>query len=252
MAKTGTTSTDFIPDRDDDFFNFIEKIITVLEEPNEPEEPGPGPSPSAAPAQLNWQAWQVPETKFNRLNDLWKKYEPLYKKAQSKKDRTTKNVDDHRHARKELESYLRTFVNQYLRYEDQVPRGEKIRMGILPSDTEPSPVHGSHLDTGAPLVSMKNMGGSVIDILFRRTEDQTRASMLKGYMAEISYQTGGAPPTDPDAVGMKTEISSKAHFQFTAGMTNLGKTFFAFGRYKHKTNKTLNTPWTNLMQITIA
>lgn len=250
MAKTGTTSTDFIPDKDDDFYNFSQQIIEVLKEPNEPDEPSP--SPAAAPAELNWQAWHVPETKFDELHDLWMIYEPLYKKSQSKKDRTAKNVDDHRQARKELEAYLRKFINQYLRYEDQVPRGEKIRMGILPSDTEPSPVHGSHLITGSPVISLKNMGGSAIDLRFKRTTDQTRASMPKGYMAEISYQIGGTPPTDPDAVGMKTKISSKARFQITTAMPNLGKTFFVFGKWKHKTNSANDSPWTNLMQITIA
>jgi len=236
------TTDDYIPNKDDDFFNFDEQLVEVLEEKTE----------MGGLIQENWKHWEIPEAKFKRLKKDSLAYIEFYKKAQKKKDRTAKNVDDHRQARKKLEAYIRTFVNQYIRYEDQVERGEKIRMGILPKDPEPSTVHGSHLVTGAPLVGLKNKDGSVIDILFRRTKDQTRASMLKGYMAEISYQIAGAPPTDPEAVAMGNELSSKAHFQFTAGITNLGKTFFAFGRYKHKTNKTLNTPWTNLMQITIA
>jgi len=73
-----------------------------------------------------------------------------------------------------------------------------------------------------------------------------------GYTAELSYQIGGTSPTDPEAVGMKSKISSKARFQLSAGMTNLGKTLFSFGRWKHKTNSANDSPWTNLMQITIA
>jgi len=242
MTKTGTTSTDYIPDKDDDFFNFDEQLVVVLEEVTE----------VGGITQENWKHWKIDEAKFKRLKEDSLAYIKLYKKVQAKKDRTPADVDTHREARKDLEAYIRKFVNQYIRYEDQVPRKQKIRMGILPKDEDPSTVHGSHLVTGAPLVGLKNKDGSVIDILFRRTKDQTRASMLKGFMAEISYQIGGTQPPDPDAPGMKSEISGKAHFQFTAGMNNLGKTFFAFGRYKHKTNKTLNTPWTNIMQITIA
>lgn len=233
MAKTGTTSTDFIPDRDDDFFNFIEKILSVLEQVTE----------MGGLTQENWKHWGIPEAKFKTLKEKTTAYIALYKKAQQKKDRTAADVDNHRQARStDLEPYLRKFVSQYIRHEDQVSRGDKIRMGILPKDEEPSPVHGSHLVTGTPVISMKNMGGSVIDLRFRRTTDQTRASMPKGYMAELSYQIGGTAPTDPDAVGMKSKISSKARFQLSAGMPNLGKTLFGFGRWKHKTNSANDSP----------
>jgi len=242
MVKTGTTSTDFIPDRDDDFFNFDEQLVKVLEQV----------TTQGGVTQENWKHWLVPEAKFKRLKEDSLAYIKLYKKSQAKKDRTQTDVDNHREARKDLETYIREFINQYLRYEDQVSRGEKIRMGILPKDTEPSPVHGSHLVTGAPVVSLKNMGGSVIDLRYRRTTDQTRPSMPKGYTAEFSYQIDGTTPTDPDAVGMKSKISSKARFQISAGMSNLGKTLFGYGRWKHKTNSANDSPWTNLMQITIA
>jgi hypothetical protein len=120
-------------------------------------------------------------------------------------------------------------------------------------DNEPSPVHGSHLGTGAPIAAMKNMGGAIIDLRFRRTADQTRPSLPNGFAAEISYQIGGAVPVSPDAAGMKNKISSKARFQFDAGMSNLGKTLYVFARFKHKTNEAAYpSPWTNLMQIIIA
>ena len=50
----------------------------------------------------------------------------------------------------------------------------------------------------------------------------------------------------------KEELSSKAHFQVSAGMTNLGKTFFCYARWRHKTNPAILSPWTNLMQIIIS
>lgn len=126
-----------------------------------------------------------------------------------------------------------------------------IKGGAL-TDTVPTLVHGSHLITLAPAVIMKNMDGAFIDFRFRRTKDQTRPSLPEGYTAEISYLIGETAPADPEAVGMKTKTSSKARFQLSAGMTNLKKTLYVFGRFKHKTNSAFDSPWTNLLQITVA
>lgn len=250
MAKTGTTSTDYLPKKDDDFYNFVKNLMGILQEPAESAPPPPGPSAAAdVPIPLlKWQAWLIPAVKFETLMGLWNPYQRLYDIAQAKKNRKSSDVDNHRQSRIGLEKYLRNFINQYLRYEDQVPRGEKVRMGIIPKDTVPSPVHG----TDAPVAGLKNKGGSVIDFRVRRTEDQTRTSMLKGYVVEVRYIVGPPIPTDPDMSGMKTEISSKAHFQITAGMTNLGKTFYCYARWRSKTDAKYNSPWTNLLQIIIA
>lgn len=244
----------FIPNRDDDFYNLVNNIVQILQEPaEEAPSPSPSPAPSAAPSTEKWQAWGVPETKMSRLIDDFEDYEALYHTGQSKKSRTAADVDNHREARKGLEKYLREFVNQYLRYEDQVPRGEKVRMGIIPADTEPSPVHGSHLGTLAPVVGFKNMGGGKIDSRFRRTADQTRGSVPKGFEAELRYVIGIALPPDPEDIPSRTTvISSKSRFQFDAGMTNLGKTLTGYARWRHKTNPQFNSPWTSVMQIVIA
>ena len=120
-------------------------------------------------------------------------------------------------------------------------------------DIEPSPAHGSHLSTLAPVVSLKNMGGSKIDARFKRPQDETRGSVPKGFEAELRYVIGVALPDDPDDISNKTTIiSSKARFQFNAGMTNLGKTLEAYARWKHKINPLFDSPWTNVMQIVVA
>src|SRR3972149_8421516 len=95
--------TDWVASSDDDFYNQTEQIIKVLEEVTE----------IGGITQENWKHWGIPESKYKKLQVMWKEYEKLYKKAQSKKDRSAANVDDHREARKELEKYLRKFVNQY-------------------------------------------------------------------------------------------------------------------------------------------
>lgn len=244
MAKTGTTSTDFIPDKDDDFYNFVKTLVKMLLKPNKPGE-----------TKTNWEAWEIKKKNMDQLLLLWETYEKLYDIAQEKKNRNSGDVDAHRQKRIFLEKFLREMVNEDIRFEKQIPREDKVRMGILPQDTEPSPVHGSHLVTGPPIVGLKNMGGSVIDLRCRRTTDQTRGSVPKGYGVELRHielKQTDPPPTDPDMGGMKTEVFSKSRNQITAGMQHLGKTFYCYVRWKHKTNPALNSPWTNLLQITIA
>ncbi|MBI4929115.1 MAG: hypothetical protein HY841_00010 [Bacteroidetes bacterium] len=228
---------EYIPKRDDDFYNFIKTLIKILLQSTE--------------GIINWQAWEIPEAKFKKLSELWNEYQKLYDKAQEKKNRDAGDVDDHREARKALEKYLRKFVNQYIRYEDQVPRGEKVRMGILPKDETPSPVHG----TTSPLVKLKNDGGAIIDVECRRDKDQTRPSMLKGYNVELRWwalEKTAPPPTNPNKTGYAEELSSKAHFKVDADMDNQGKKFYCYVRWKHKSDSKFNSPWTDLMQITIS
>ncbi|HKZ67705.1 MAG TPA: hypothetical protein VJ111_15170 [Chitinophagaceae bacterium] len=248
MAKT----KEDIPTRDDDFYTFIKDIIAVLEELTD--------------GTLKWVAWSIPEADFNNFKDNFKGkaagggfpaiigYEPLYLKAQKKKDRTASDVDAHRKKRKlVMQPILRQFIKERLRFESIIPNSEKVRMALLSSDTTPSPVHGSHLTTLAPIVGLKNMGGAMVDAHFRRTADQTRGSVPKGYGCEIRYVLEIALPPDPEDIPSSTTIiSSKAHFQISAGMTNRKKTMRGYARWRHKTNPALNSPWMVIPEIDIA
>lgn len=239
-----TQAKDWIPGRDDDFYNLVKTIMRILEEVTE----------MGGISQENWKHWLIPEAKFKTLKEHWTEYQKLYDKAQSKKDRTAGDVEKHRKKRdKELEPYLRKFVQQYIRHEDQIDDGDKVRMQIIPRDEVPSPEHGSHLTTLAPDVFLKNMGGAKIDARFKRPQDQTRSSMPKGYEAELRYVIDTPLPPDPDDIPSKTTVtSSKTRFQINAGMPNKGKTLRSYGRWKHKINRQFDSPWTTVMEITIA
>ena len=240
MAKV--TTDDYIPNRDDDFYNFVKNLVKILLKEQEVD----------GEKKPNWEIWEIKKRNMEELQTLWKTYQELYDIAQAKKNRDSGDVDAHRQKRIGLEKFLREMVNEDIRFEKIIPREEKVRMGILPKDTEPSPVHG----TDPPYVNLKNKGGAEIEVRCRRTEDQTRTSMLKGYTVEMRHiivqEPPKNPPTDPDMSGMKTKISSKAKFKLNAGMSNLGKTLYCYFQWKHKNNAAYDGPWTNLMQITIA
>jgi len=232
-----------IPRRDDDFYTFTRDIIEILEEVTE----------MGGITQENWKHWRIPESDFKNLKENFLKYEKRYLRAQKKKDRTQSDVAVHRSKRKKMEPLIRQFIKEHLRYESIIPEGEKVRMALITIDSEPSPVHGSHLSTGAPVVSLKNMGGAMVDARFRKTAAQKRGSVPKGYGCELRYVLEIPLPDDPEDIpGKTTVLSSKARFQISAGMTNKKKTMRSYARWRHKTNPQLNSPWTEVMEIDIA
>lgn len=233
-----------IPKRDDDFYTFNKDIVEVLEEVTE----------MGGITQENWKHWSIPEAGFKKLKTNFIDYEKVYLKAQKKKDRTPSDVSKHRVNRKKImEPFIRQFIKERLRFESIIPDGEKVRMALISKDEEPSPVHGSHLTTLAPVVSLKHMGGAMVDVRFKKPTDQTRGSVPKGYGSELRYVLGIPLPADPEDIPSKTTvISSKARFQIDAGMPNIGKTMEGYARWRHKTNPQLNSPWTQVMKITIA
>lgn len=203
----------------------------------------------------NWKRLGMDEDEMNKWSAFLEEWIPLYEKYSDRKEtRTTAIKDKLSNVRKRFAAFVRPLLTR-IEGERTVTIDDleilRIKAGPL-RDTEPSPVHGSHLATGAPVVSLKNMGGGMIDVKCRRDKDQTRPSMLKGFMIELRWLAGPPSPTDPDMSGLIAELSSKSHFQVVAGMNNLGKTFFCYVRWRHKTNPAILSPWTNLLQITIA
>lgn len=238
-----------IPRRDDDFYTFIKDIIEILEEAVEKATPEPGGA-----VALKWEAWEIPERDFKKFKSLFATYQELYLRAQKKKDRTGAQVTAHRtHRDKTMEPFLRQFIREHLRHESIIPEEEKIRMGLITKDEEPSPVHGTHLTMGTPDVKLRNLEGGRIDAQFRRTSDQTRPSVPNGYGCELRYALDTPLPDDPDDIPSKTTVvSSKAHFQIEAGITNIKKTMRSWARWKHKTNAALHSAWVKVMEITVA
>ena len=239
---------DFIPGPDGDFDEWQKNYVKRLSLPWPPADEGAPALAAAVPVMPLSAYLGIPAERFTELiaeQLLWNKD---YARGGKESDRKSSYTKAKQKTRRDYVNLLRSVTAEYIhrnrKATDEIKRALKVNV----PDTEPTPIHG----TDAPVVGLKNAGGSVIDIRCKRSEDQTRVSMLKGYQIEVRYVVGPPSPTDPDMSGMKTEISGKAHFKITAGMLNLGKTFYCYLRWRSKTTAAFNSPWTNLLQIIIA
>lgn len=203
----------------------------------------------------NWKRLGMDKDEMAKWEELRDEWIPLHQKYSDKKAKRTTAIKD---KMLDVQKRFIEFASPILNRIDgeraaTIDDFEVLRIKFKPlKDETPSPVHGSHLQTGPPIVGLRNMGGGMIDVRVRRTSDATRNSMLKGFMIELRWLAGPPPPSTPDDLVLIHELSSKSRFQVVAGMANLGKTFYCYARWRHKTNPAILSPWANLMQIIIA
>lgn len=250
MAKL---TPDFIPHPDADFDEWQDNYVTHLSSPWPPPEEG-APA-AAAPAQLLYKFLGIPDERYTELTDMQKLWKKDYARGGKETDRRSSEAQAKIATRKLYVKLIRSITAEYIHANRKASNEIKRALKLTVPDTEPSVVHGSHLATGAPSVTMKNMGGAIIDLRYRRITDENKNSVPKGYICELSYiildKTDPAP-TDPDAIVMTSKTSTKSRFQLKAGVPNQGKKLYGWGRWKHKINDAFDSPWTDLMQITIA
>jgi hypothetical protein len=221
-----------IPRRDDDFFNYQAKLVNMV--------------------VANQMAWGIPPMPVAALVARRAEYEPLYFKAQEKKDRTAGDVDRHRQMRKIYEKEIQIFINTYLRYNPLVPRDARIEMDIPPRDLEPTP--RGKIDT-IPVVGLTAIGGGDIKTRCRVTTDSTRYSRHKlSDGIEVKYTwvpKGEMPPEGPEDVN-KTLFSKKAQFIIHCGPKNAGESFYGFFRWVNLTNPENSGQWSNVIKVVIS
>ena len=222
----------YIPRKDDEFFNFQAKLVNMV--------------------VANAAAWGIPAPAVAALVARRAEYEPLYHKAQEKKDRTAGDVDRHRQMRKIYEKEIQVFVNAYLRSNPLVPRDKRIEMGIPPRDIEPTP--RGKIET-VPVVELIAIGGGDIKTRCRVTRDQTRYSrhpLADGI--EVVYTwvpKGEMPPEKPEDCKIAL-TSKKAQFIIHCGPGNAGETFYGFFRWVNLTNPQNSGQWSNFIKVVIA
>jgi len=222
----------YIPVRDDDFFNFQGNLVNIV--------------------VTNKVAWGIPDSAVNPLVARRASFEPLYTTAQDKTTRNRADVLAFRQSRKLYEKEIRTFVKAYLLYNPLVTDEQRMEMALTIRDIEPTP--RPKIAT-IPIIGLRSMGGGDIEVRARVTTDQTRFSMHPAADAvECGYvlvAIGEVPPDDPESMA-KTIESKKARFIIHGGAKNVGQRFYGFFRWVNLTNPANNGPWSNAQTVVIA
>ena len=222
----------YIPKKDDDFYNFQGKLVNEV--------------------VTNAVAWGILPADVTALTTRRAAYEPLYAKAQEKKDRTAGDVDRHRQMRKAYEKEIQAFVNAWLRYNALVSRDERIEMGIPPRDLEPTP--RGQIEA-IPVVGLEAIGGGDVKARCQVTTDATRYSrhpLADGIEVKYTWvPKGEMPPEKPD--DCKNALTSKkAQFIIHCGPGNAGETFWGFFRWVNLTTPANSGQWSKALQLVIA
>jgi hypothetical protein len=102
-----------------------------------------------------------------------------------------------------------------------------------------------------PFVKVDSLPSGHFKIRSRLTADASRASMHPDADGvEMRYQVGGAAPANANVcTGVK--VSTKALFDFDAGVANDGQKLFCFLRYINQSNPENNGPWSGLQSGTV-
>ena len=222
----------YIPRRDDDFFNFQAKLVNEV--------------------VANAAGWGIPAGEVTALTTRRAAYEPLYAKAQEKKDRTSGDVDRNRQMRKTYEKEIQLFVNAYIRYNSLISRDERIEMGVPPRDFEPTP--RGKIET-IPVVELLPIGGGDIKVRCKVSKDQTRYSkhpLADGIEVKYTWVPKGEMPPEGYEDAKKAVVSRKARFTIDCGDKNAGDSFYGFFRWVNTSIPANSGLWTKALKVVIA
>jgi hypothetical protein len=222
-------SKDWVPGPDNEFFDFEDTLVTEVVAKVIP--------------------WNIDPLKLAPVQAEKVIYDPLYNKIKNKATRNSTDITNHRIERKVYEKLIRTFAKENLFYNSSMTEADRQSIGIPPRDTIASPRPVISTD---PNVKIKFLSGARVVFECREEADQTRPSMhADADEIEVVYQIGTPQPADPESCN-KTVMSKKARFTILAGISNAGKKFFAFLRWRNSSEPQKSGPWTLIVQGTIG
>ena len=167
---------DWISERDDDFFNLQAKVVnkTVVRK----------------------TAWVIPDARVDALVARRAEYEPLYLKSQEKGERTRGDISRHRNIRKIYEKELRNFAKEYLMFNSNVSRDERVEMGLTDPDTQPTPTAPDYvinLDAPALLLDWSHRGYVIVHFGVEPANEKRNAKPKDIAGVKIWYRIESGP-----------------------------------------------------------
>jgi len=224
--------SDYLPASDADFDifqdNFMKKVEPKLED------------------------WEIPEAKFTALQVLQTAWNSAWALAKDKDTRSRGDVRAKIVARKGYEAGLRRFVKTWIAFNDKLTDADIESLGLKVRDIEPTP---KPKITTFPIIGLKSMGGSDIEVRCRLTTDETRCSKPRAADAIecrfIIVPIGEVPPDNWDDCP-KTQVFKKALFIINCGAKGIGQRFYGFFRWANISKPANSGPWTNAINVVIA
>jgi len=223
---------DYIPLRDDDFFNFQGNLVNLV--------------------VTNAVAWGVPAPAVTALTARRTAYEPLYHTAQNKTTRNSADVLAHRQMRNLYEKEIRIFVKAYLMFNPLVPDKERRRMSLTVRDLEPTPRGKITTD---PIIGLKPTSGGDLEVVCRVDKDQTRPSMhplADAVKVRYTLMPVGEVPPEGQQTAKKSQVSRKARFTISLGDEQAGQRFYGFFRWVNLSNPANSGPWSPVQTVIVA
>ncbi len=234
------TKRSFIPATDADFDewqkNFVSKLSRNFTLPD-----------GTAPILRVYLS--IPDEDWNDLLNRQAIWNSDFARGGKEADRRVSEVSAKKSTRKTFQKFLRDFVGEHIRKNKKASDEIKRALKITIPDTEPTEKHS----TAPPIVAFANLGGGIVDVHFRRTSDQTRSSMIDGYVAELRYVIDVVLPDEPDLIPSKTTIeSTKSHFKLFLGVPSESKRLRAYARWRHKRKAEFSSGWVIVGEIVIS
>jgi len=196
----------------------------------------------------NAAAWQIAPPLVTELNDERNVYVPFFNAIVNKNTRSRQQVVAHVMAKKDYESFLRSFVRANLIGNTNIPVGSKLALGLKPRLQQRK---SRPAITTAPEVELKALGGYRLLIVCRTEGDVTRASVHPDANGvELRYKIGKPLPLNFKETN-EFLFSTKARITLPEMPEHEGETISIFARWKNLTDDTRSGPWCNIHSVVI-
>ncbi len=195
----------------------------------------------------NGVTWSIPPAKVTEFHDMLVAYKPYFNAITNKKNRTSKQVQDHQEQRIVIEDYIEGFANQFLISNPAISNSEIELMGF--NRRKGTKTTRPQIEAEV-FAKMEAQASSKMLFICRTNSDSSRASLAKDANGvEVRYTIG----TQPGSVNAckEKEISTKARFTLQLDADDAGKKIYAYLRWRNNSNPDKSGPWCDMLVTVI-
>ena len=192
--------------------------------------------------------WNIPAAAFDKLKDLHQAWQSAFSVASTPKGNNPVDNKKKDAARAAYEKALRQFVNQYLRYNTAIKKGDRVDMGLKIRDKKRTDVP---VPASQPQAQKIDKDTEARHIIHFRDKDNpnSKAKPFGVHHIEIRYRVGGdKPAAAEDCLKVVTDTETPVTIKFK--QEDAGKRVYYFLRWVNNTSKP--GPWTAVRSAIIT